>query len=130
MIRIDHIALWTDQLEQLARFYEIYFSAVTGEKYSNPAKGYESRFLCFSGEVRIELMRTTTLFPVKSEKGAQRMGLTHFSFSTGSEKAVEELTARLKQDGYDVLDGPRRTGDGYYESTVLDPDGNRIEITV
>jgi lactoylglutathione lyase len=74
-------------------------------------------------------MTTTMLTPVVVEPGAQRMGLTHFALSLGSETLVDELTQRLKNDGYPVLDGPRRTGDGYYESVVLDPDGNRIEIT-
>jgi lactoylglutathione lyase len=74
-------------------------------------------------------MRTTLLSPVQSEPGAQRMGLTHLGIATGSEAAVDELTARLRGAGYPVIDGPRRTGDGYYESVVLDPDGNRIEIT-
>jgi lactoylglutathione lyase len=73
-------------------------------------------------------MKTTTHAPVFIEPGAQRMGLTHFAVSLGSEALVDELTQRLKDDGYPVLDGPRRTGDGYYESVVLDPDGNRIEI--
>jgi lactoylglutathione lyase len=63
------------------------------------------------------------------EPGAQRMGLTHFAISLGSDSLVDELTRRLENDGYPVIDGPRRTGDGYYESVVLDPDGNRIEIT-
>jgi lactoylglutathione lyase len=52
------------------------------------------------------------------------------AISVGSRDHVDELTARLRQDGYPVLDGPRRTGDGYYESVVLDPDGNRVEIAV
>ena len=74
-------------------------------------------------------MTTTTLNPLAIEPGAQRMGLTHFAVSLGSEGAVDALTRRLKADGHPVLDGPRRTGDGYYESVVLDPDGNRVEIT-
>jgi len=74
-------------------------------------------------------MTTNMLNPVVIEAGAQRMGLTHFAISLGSELLVDELTQRLKNDGHPVLDGPRRTGDGYYESVVLDPDGNRIEIT-
>jgi len=75
------------------------------------------------------VMSTSLLNPVTVEPGAQRMGLTHFAVSLGSEQLVDALTQRLKSDGYPVLDGPRRTGDGYYESVVLDPDGNRIEIT-
>ena len=69
------------------------------------------------------------LEPVKHERGAQRMGLTHLAVSVGSQQRVDELTNQLKQDGVEVVDGPRHTGDGYYESVVLDPDGNRIEIT-
>jgi lactoylglutathione lyase len=74
-------------------------------------------------------MKTTTLEPIRLDPGAQRMGLTHLALSLGSERLVDELTQRLKDDGYPVLDGPRRTGDGYYESVVLDSDGNRIELT-
>jgi lactoylglutathione lyase len=73
-------------------------------------------------------MKTTTLSPANHAPGAQRMGLTHLAVTLGSEQLVDTLTSRLRRDGYDVVDGPRRTGDGYYESVVLDPDGNRLEI--
>ena len=128
-MRIEHIALWTQDLERFKRFYVDYFGATAGSGYVNPAKGFASCFLSFGDGARIEAMTTTTLSPVAIEAGAQRMGLTHFAVSLGSEEAVDELTQRLKADGYPVLDGPRRTGDGYYESVVLDPDGNRVEIT-
>lgn len=128
-MRIEHIALWTQDLERFKRFYVDYFGAVAGSGYVNPAKGFASCFLSFGDGARIEAMTTTTLNPVAIEAGAQRMGLTHFAVSLGSDAAVDELTQRLKADGYPVLDGPRRTGDGYYESVVLDPDGNRVEIT-
>jgi lactoylglutathione lyase len=59
-----------------------------------------------------------------------RTGYTHLAFSVGSKAEVNALTARLQGDGYQVVSNPRRTGDGYYESCVLDPDGNRVEITV
>ena len=129
-MRIEHVALWTNDLEQCKRFYVSYFGAVAGAGYVNPAKGLASCFLTFDSGARLELMTTTTLAPVTLEPGAQRMGLTHLAFSVGSEQAVNALTHRLKEDGFPVLDGPRRTGDGYYESVVLDPDGNRVEITV
>ena len=128
-MRIDHVALWTHDLERCKRFYVAYFGAIAGSGYVNPAKGFESCFLSFTDGARIEVMTTTTLARVAVEPGAQRMGLTHLALSLGSETLVDELTQRLKNDGYPVLDGPRRTGDGYYESVVLDPDGNRIEIT-
>lgn len=128
-MRIEHIAVWTEDIERLASFYRTYFGAAVGEKYANPAKGFESRFLTFDSGARLEIMRTTALSPVKLEPGAQRMGITHLAFSIGSEQGVDELTDRLRRAGQSILDGPRRTGDGYYESVALDPDGNRIEIT-
>jgi lactoylglutathione lyase len=129
-MRIDHVALWTNDIERCKRFYTAYFGAITSAVYVNPKKGFESCFLSFADGARIEVMKTTTLTPVSLEPGAQRMGLTHFAISVGSERLVDELTRRIKEDGYQVLDGPRRTGDRYYESVVLDSDGNRIEITV
>ncbi|MDQ7988047.1 MAG: VOC family protein [Candidatus Dactylopiibacterium sp.] len=128
-MKIEHIALWTDDIDRLAAFYARYFGARVGAPYRNPAKGFESRFLQFEEGARIELMRTATLAPTRAEPGEQRMGLTHLALATGSESEVDRLTRRLADDGFTVLDGPRRTGDGYYESVVLDPDGNRIEIT-
>jgi lactoylglutathione lyase len=128
-MHIEHIALWTDDIERCARFYTTYFGALAGPRYVNAAKGFESRFLCLASGARIELMRTTTLSPLAIDPGAQRMGLTHLAIALGSEQAVDDLTARIRIDGHPVLDGPRRTGDGYYESVVLDPDGNRIELT-
>ena len=128
MARIEHVALWTEDIERLVAFYSAYFAATAGAEYVNAAKGFESRFLSFEGGARIELMKTTTLSPAKHAPGAQRMGLTHLAVTLGSEQLVDTLTSRLRRDGYDVVDGPRRTGDGYYESVVLDPDGNRLEI--
>ena len=129
MARIEHVALWTEDIDRLVTFYSTYFAAGAGAAYINAAKGFESRFLGFEDGARIELMRTTTLSPSRHAPGAQRMGLTYIALAVGSEASVDALTSRLRRDGYQVVDSPRRTGDGYYESVVLDPDGNRIEIT-
>jgi lactoylglutathione lyase len=128
MVRVEHVALWVDDLETMSRFYAAHFGARIGERYANPAKGFESRFLSFDGGSRIELMSTTTLAPLRAAPGAQRMGLTHLALALGSPQAVDACTERLRTAGLPVLDGPRRTGDGYYEAVVLDPEGNRIEI--
>lgn len=126
---IEHVAFWTRDLDGLCRFYVEHFGARIGPLYENAAKGFRSRFLEFGEGARLEAMASTQITPVEFAPGAQRMGLTHIAISLGSEAAVDELTARLRARGVPVLDGPRRTGDGYYESVVLDPDGNRVEIT-
>lgn len=100
------------------------------ERYHNPAKGFSSYFLTFSSGARLELMHSTSLDLPASEPGAQRLGWTHLAISLGGEAKMDELTAQLGAEGFTVLDGPRRTGDGYYESVVLDPEGNRLELTV
>lgn len=130
MARIEHIALWTADIERLADFYAKYLGASIGGLYVNTAKGFESRFLTFEGGARLELMKSAKLNPVRHEPGVGHLGLTHLALSLGSESRVDEVTGVLRSAGFVIADGPRRTGDGYYESVVLDPDGNRIELTV
>ena len=129
-VRVEHVAIWTQDLERLKEFYRTYFRARPSAKYVNPAKQFESYFLTFSSGARLVLMRRADVegFPSPLEKPFA--GYAHVAISVGSTEEVDALTARLEADGYRVVDGPRRTGDGYYESSVLDPDGNRIEITV
>ena len=125
---IEHVAIWTDDLERLRAFYERYLGAIAGERYENASTGLRSYFLELGG-ARLELMQ----MPAVDKRAAgdqQRLGLAHIAFALGSEQAVDELTDRLRSDDYAILDGPRRTGDGYYESVVRDPDGNLIELTV
>ena len=129
-MHIEHVAIWTKQLEPLKAFYETYFQARSGDKYVNPTKQFESYFLEFASGARLELMFMPSIPRTRDDVAQQFTGLIHLAFSTGSEENVDRLTQRLQRDGYRVMDGPRRTGDGYYESVVLDPDGNRIEITV
>ena len=128
-MRIEHVALWTKNLERFKHFYVTYFGAIAGDEYVNQAKSFRSCFLSFAEGARIEVMTTTTLSPVTLEPGTERMGLTHLAIAVGSPLRVDELTTQLRANGFSILDGPRRTGDGYYETVVLDPDGNRVEIT-
>lgn len=129
-MQIEHIAIWTHHLEELKVFYETYFAATANNKYVNPTKQFESYFLTFKSGARLELMQMSTIPATKNSPETQFTGYIHLAFSVGSQVEVDQLTARLQQAGYQVVDGPRRTGDGYYESAVLDPDGNRIEITI
>jgi lactoylglutathione lyase len=129
-MHIEHIAIWTDQLEQQKDFYVKYFGAQVGNHYHNPSKQFESYFLSFAFGPRLELMHQPGKASSLFNPGEPNIGYAHISFATGSEQTVDELTNRLRQDGVRVLDGPRLTGDGYYESVVLDPDGNRVELTV
>ena len=126
---IEHVAIWTDDLDRLRAFYERYFGGVAGERYENESTGLRSYFLHLGDGTRLELMQ----MPAVAERAPgeqQRLGWAHVAFALGSKRAVDELTDRLRSDGFAILDGPRRTGDGYYESVVLDPDGNRVELTV
>lgn len=129
MPRIEHIAFWVRDLDGMCAFYADTFGATIGPLYENERKGFASRFLHFDSGSRIELMTTASMSPVECEAGAQRMGLTHLAIALGSEQKVEDLTQLLRSRGVPVLDVPRRTGDGYFESVILDPEGNRIELT-
>jgi len=128
-MKIEHLAIWVWNLELMKEFYEIYFSAKTGEKYHNPSKDFTSYFLSFDEGSRLELMHRPEIEALKQES-LEFLGFTHLAISVGSKEKVDLLTERLRKDGYPIVDEPRTTGDGYYESVVLDPEQNRIEITV
>ena len=129
-MRIEHIALWTYNLEELKLFYEHYFNATANKKYINPKKEFESYFLTFpDGNTRLELMKKADLGQAIKSNNTAVPGYIHLAISIGSKQRVNDLTDTLKRDGYSIISEPRETGDGYYESCVLDPDGNRIEIT-
>ncbi|MBU1821731.1 MAG: VOC family protein [Bacteroidetes bacterium] len=128
MARLDHVALYTRNLESLREFYIRYFGAVSNDKYVNPRKGFASYFLSFEGDARLEIMEKEAIAEGQGTLGDEWLGLTHLALSVGSREQVDQLTERLRTDGYQVVGEPRTTGDGYYESVVLDPDGNRIEI--
>jgi lactoylglutathione lyase len=128
MATIDHVALWTSDLERVRVFYERYFDVSAGEQYVNAEKDFSSYFLEFESGTRLELMHMPDIDAASED--SPTVGYAHIAISVGSEHAVDTLTERLREDGYTVRGEPRWTGDGYYESVVLDPDDNRIEITV
>ncbi len=127
-MEIAHVALYVNDLEAARDFFIRYFDAVPNAGYHNQTTGFRSYFLSFSGGARLEIMHRPSLCDL--EKPLARTGYSHIAFSVGSPQKVDELTCRLKADGYPLLSGPRTTGDGYYESCMLDLEGNQIEITV
>lgn len=129
-MKIEHLAIWVKDLEKMRSFYERYFNAKSNELYHNTKKDFRSYFLSFEEGARLELMQMPGIPDDSSQVETQRTGIIHFAMTTGSEKNVDALTERLRSDGYPVIGEARWTGDGYYESVVLDPEGNRIEITI
>lgn len=126
-MKIEHVALYVTDLEKMRSFYETYFSATSNDKYHNPTTGLETYFLSFDEGSRLEIMTRPDM--ILQDKPMFRTGFTHLAFSLGSKELVDQLTIQLKNDGYTVISGPRTTGDGYYESCVLDPEDNQIELT-
>jgi lactoylglutathione lyase len=129
-MKIQHIAIWTKNLEALKAFYETYFQALSGKKYINPNTYFESYFLSFSTGARIEIMQIPGILTSPTARDARHSGYAHLAFSVGSKTRVNQLTDILEKNGIPIQSRPRTTGDGYYESVILDPDGNKIEITV
>jgi lactoylglutathione lyase len=126
---IEHLAIWVRDLERMRTFYETYFSATANNKYVNASKGFSSYFLTFPGKgTRLEIMQMGGIPDSQNDALKQFTGLIHFAISVGSEEAVDTLTEQLRTDGFAVVGEPRLTGDGYYESVILDPEQNRIEI--
>lgn len=128
-MRIDHIAIWTDDLEAMKDFYVKYFHGQANQKYINPKKRFASYFISYQSGTRLELMSKEGIQDNRNNPEKQYKGLTHFAFDVGDQAAVDSLTEKIRLASYSVIDGPRKTGDGYYESTVLDPEGNLVEIT-
>ena len=128
-MKLEHLAVWVDDLERIRTFYMTYFEVSSGEKYSNPTKNFTAYFLLFGPEkTRLELMHRPDISHNPPQRGFAK-GVAHFAISVGSKERVNQLTERLRADGYAIASEPRTTGDGYYESVVLDPEGNYVEIS-
>ena len=140
-MKIEHVAIWVRDIDKVCEFYRKYFGGVVHPIYYNTTKQFTSRFITFDDGARLEVMhrpdidveRNVGIDKIVSHEtlsDTQHLGFTHLSFSVGSKEEVDRLTQQMSSEGIPVVGQPRTTGDGYYESVVLDPEGNRIEITV
>ena len=127
-MKIEHIAMYVNDLEAARDFFAEYLGGQSNDGYHNKTTDFRSYFICFDGGARLEIMTKPKL--EDQDKPLNRTGHAHIAFSVGSKEKVDELTERLKADGFEVVSGPRTTGDGYYESCVVAIEGNQIEITV
>ena len=128
-MKIEHLAIWVKDLEKMKDFYQTYFEARAGELYINEKKQFHSYFLSFGqSATRLELMQMPGILPKEGQRGFD-MGIAHFAVSVGNKEKVNDLTERLRKDNFTIASEPRLTGDGYYESVVLDPEGNYVEIS-
>jgi lactoylglutathione lyase len=127
---LEHIAIWTRRLETLKDYYIKYFSATANNKYTNTTKNFQSYFLTFQSGARLELMMMPGIPDNLNDTAKkQHQGIIHLAFGMKSTSEVDEKAKQLQADGFSILSGPRRTGDGYYEFETLDPDNNRLEVT-
>lgn len=127
-MRIEHIAMYVNDLSLNKEFYINFFNATCNDLYHNPTTGLKTYFLTFENGARLEIMNRPNM--VDEKKELMRTGLIHLAFSVGSKEKVDSLTKKIVEAGYPILSGPRTTGDGYYESCILGPESIQIEITV
>ena len=127
-MKIEHVAMYVNDLEKARDFFIKYLGGVSNDGYHNTKTGLKSYFISFDDGSRLELMNKPGM--TDDEKVLARTGYIHIAFSLGSKEAVDELTDRMRSDGYEVISGPRTTGDGYYESCIIGIEGNQIELTV
>jgi len=127
-MKIDHIAIWTSNLERLREFYMKYFNGTSNEKYINRKKNFESYFISFDSGARLELMQMPGIPENNNDTITQYKGIIHICFEAESMQKVNDKAVELSEAGFPVLKGPRKTGDGYWEFETLDPDKNRIEV--
>ena len=125
-MRAEHVALYVNDLEAVRDFFVSYLGGKSNDGYHNKTTGFRSFFISFDDGARLEIMSKSEM--IDAEKPINRTGYAHVAFSVGSKERVDELTARLKADGFPVISGPRTTGDGYYESCIVAIEGNQIEI--
>ncbi|MBK8054649.1 MAG: VOC family protein [Saprospiraceae bacterium] len=129
-MKIEHIAIWTDDIEGLRNYYTKYFEGIPNEKYINKHNRFQSYFLTFKTGARLEIMSMPNIPDNANDTViSQHKGIIHLAFGVETIKDVEEKASQLRADDFPILSGPRITGDGYFEFETLDPDSNRLEVT-
>jgi lactoylglutathione lyase len=129
-MKLEHVAIWTEDLERLKNYYETYFGGKANDKYFNPVKNFESYFLTFESGARLEIMKKPNIPANLNDTVVQQhQGIIHLAFGVETIEEVDKKLKELQQNGFPILSGPRKTGDGYYEFETLDPDNNRLEVT-
>jgi lactoylglutathione lyase len=127
---IDHIAIWTTDLEKIKDYYTKYYGGRANEKYTNSVKQFDSYFISFDSGSRLELMQRPDIPDNLNDRvEKQHLGISHISFGMESMEQVIEKSKELAKNGFRIICGPRKTGDGYFEFKTLDPDNNRIEVS-
>jgi len=128
-MKLDHLAIWADNPETLRDYYIRYFGAKSNNVYINEKNNFHSYFLSFDSGARIEIMHKPGIpRNLNDTVDAQHKGLIHFAFETDTMEEVDAKASQLEADGYKILRGPRKTGDGYYEFETVDPENNRLEV--
>jgi len=128
-MKLEHVAIWTDNIELLKNYYESFFDGQSNEMYVNPKTQFQSYFISFESGAQLEIMSMPNIPDNTNDtKNAQHKGIIHIAFSVDTKKEVDAKAALLQANGFELLNGPRGTGDGYYEFVTLDPDKNRIEV--
>jgi lactoylglutathione lyase len=127
-MKIEHVAMYVNELEAAKDFFVKYLGGVSNDGYYNQTTGFRSFFISFDDGARLEIMNKPSM--EDNAKPVNRTGYIHIAFSVGSVEKVDHLTRQFREDGFEVLSGPRTTGDGYYESCIVGIEGNQIEITV
>jgi lactoylglutathione lyase len=124
-LSIEHLALWSEDIERLRQFYERHLGAQAGELYRSKSQPLISYFLTFGKGARLEIMSSPQL---AARPTGRPVGLAHFALRVGSRELVDQLVEKLRSEKIEIAGEPRLTGDGYYEAVILDPDGNSIEL--
>lgn len=128
-MKLEHIAIWTDNIELLRNYYVSFFDGQSNEMYINPKTQFQSYFISFESGARLEIMSMPNIPDNTNDTiNAQHKGIIHIAFSVDTKQEVDAKAALLQANGFEILNGPRVTGDGYYEFVTLDPDKNRLEV--